>query len=41
MLINDFNRRVTLVRVKMGSENEAEGSFSEGDPNGTWVPPED
>jgi hypothetical protein len=40
-LINDFNRRVTLVRVKMGSLTDAELSLGEGDPNGTWVPPQD
>jgi hypothetical protein len=41
MLVNEFTRRVTLVRVKMGSDNEAEAAFAEGDPNGTWIPPQD
>jgi hypothetical protein len=40
MLINEFNRRVTLVRVKMGSDTGADGSFGDGDTNGTWIPPE-
>jgi hypothetical protein len=39
MLLNENNRRVTLVRVKTGSEFEADGSFGEGDPNGIWIPP--
>jgi hypothetical protein len=41
MLVNEFNRRVTLVRVKMGSEGQGDASFGEGDPNGTWIPPQD
>jgi hypothetical protein len=41
MLVNEFNRRVTLVRVKMGSEGRGDASFGEGDPNGTWIPPQD
>ena len=40
MLVNASNRRLTLVRVKMGSDTEAEGSFAESDPNGGWWPPE-
>lgn len=40
MLVNDNNRRITLVRVKMGSLDEAEGAFIEVDPNGDWVPPQ-
>jgi hypothetical protein len=40
MLINEYNRRVTLVRVKMGSDTEAEATFAESDPNGSWWPPE-
>jgi hypothetical protein len=39
MLVHETNRRVTLVRVKMGSDTEAEATFAEGDPNGTWWPP--
>jgi hypothetical protein len=40
MLVNDNNRRITLVRVKLGSLNAAEGAFVEVDPNGDWVPPQ-
>jgi hypothetical protein len=39
LLINEYNRRVTLVRMKLGSDVDAEASFSEGDPNGTFYPP--
>ena len=40
MLIHEYNRRLTLVRVKMGSDTDADGSFGESDPNGDWWPPE-
>jgi len=40
MLIHEHNRRLTLVRVKMGSDNDADGAFLESDPNGDWWPPE-
>jgi hypothetical protein len=40
MLVNDNNRRVTLVRVKLGSLDEAQGEFAEVDPNGDWIPPQ-
>jgi hypothetical protein len=40
MLINQYNRRVTLVRIKAGSDMQMEVSLAEGDPNGTWIPPE-
>jgi hypothetical protein len=40
MLIHEHNRRLTLVRVKMGSDTDADGSFGESDPNGDWWPPE-
>jgi hypothetical protein len=40
MLIHEHNRRLTLVRVQMGSDTGADGSFGESDPNGDWWPPE-
>jgi hypothetical protein len=40
MLINDRNRRISLVRIKLGCENDGETTLVEGDPNGDWVPPE-
>ncbi len=39
MLINEYNRRVTLVRMQLGSDVDAQVSFGEGDPNGTFYPP--
>ena len=39
VLMNEYNRRLTLVRVQMGSEVELRAAFAEGDPNGTWWPP--
>ncbi|MEO8130212.1 MAG: hypothetical protein ABJF23_00265 [Bryobacteraceae bacterium] len=39
VLINEYNRRLTLVRVQMGSQNELRGAFVEGDANGSWWPP--
>ena len=41
MLVSRDNRRITLVRVKMGSDTGAEASFAESDPNGGWWPPEE
>jgi hypothetical protein len=40
MLLNENNRRLTLVRVKMGSDTDAEAALAESDPNGGWWPPE-
>lgn len=40
MLLNGDNRRLTLVRLKMGSDNDADASLAESDPNGGWWPPE-
>jgi hypothetical protein len=36
VLMNEYNRRVTLVRLAMGSTVEAEAAYAEADPNGTW-----
>jgi hypothetical protein len=36
VLMNEYNRRVTLVRLAMGSTIEAEAACAEADPNGTW-----
>lgn len=36
VLMNEYNRRVTLVRLAMGSTVEAEAACAEADPNGTW-----
>ena len=36
VLMNENNRRVTLVRLAMGSTVEAEAAYAEADPNGTW-----
>jgi hypothetical protein len=36
MLINEYNRRLTLVRLRMGSDVEADTALVEVDPNGSW-----
>jgi hypothetical protein len=36
VLMNEHNRRLTMVRLEMGSELGAEVACAEGDPNGTW-----
>ena len=38
VIMNEYNRRFTLVRVEMGSDVEANVAFAEGDPNGSWIP---
>ena len=38
VLINEYNRRYTLVRLAMGSDVEANVAYAEGDPNGSWIP---
>lgn len=38
VLMNEYNRRFTLVRLAMGSDVQAEVAFAEGDPNGSWIP---
>jgi hypothetical protein len=40
MLIHEHNRRLTLLRVEMGSDTGADASAAESDPNGDWWPPE-
>jgi hypothetical protein len=39
ILLNDRERRVTMVRVQLGCDNEGQGVFGETDPNGTYIPP--
>jgi hypothetical protein len=36
VLINDHNRRVTLVRIEMGSDLEGRTALASADPNGIW-----
>jgi hypothetical protein len=36
VLINDHNRRITLVRVEMGSDPEGSVMMAAADPNGIW-----
>jgi hypothetical protein len=36
VLINDHNRRITLVRVEMGSDPEGRATMASADPNGIW-----
>jgi hypothetical protein len=36
VLINDHNRRITLVRVEMGSDLEGRATMASADPNGIW-----
>jgi hypothetical protein len=36
VLMNEDNRRLTMVRLQMGSAVGAEVAFAEADPNGTW-----
>jgi hypothetical protein len=38
ILINEYNRRYTLVRLSMGSDIEADVAFAEGDANGSLIP---
>lgn len=39
ILLNDRERRVTMVRIQLGSKNGGQASFGEAAPNGTWIPP--
>jgi hypothetical protein len=39
MLLNDRERRVTMVRMQLGSNSAGQAVFAENDPNGTWWPP--
>jgi hypothetical protein len=36
VLMNENNRRLTMVRLRMGSDIGAEIAYAEADPNGTW-----
>jgi hypothetical protein len=36
VLMNENNRRLTMVRLHMGSDLGAHAAFAESDPNGTW-----
>ena len=38
VIMNEYNRRFTLVRLEMGSDVRADVAFAEGDPNGSWIP---
>jgi hypothetical protein len=38
VLMHEYNRRLTLVRLKMGSLVQAEAAYGEVDPNGSWEP---
>jgi hypothetical protein len=39
MLVNDRERRVTMVRMQLGSQNGGQAVFAENAPNGTFWPP--
>jgi hypothetical protein len=39
MLITDRERRVTMVRIQLGSQNAGQAVFAENAPDGTWWPP--
>lgn len=36
LLMNEYNRRLTMVRLVMGSSVKAEAACAEADPNGSW-----
>jgi hypothetical protein len=36
VLMNENNRRLTMVRLHMGSDLGAHAAYAEADPNGTW-----
>lgn len=38
VIMNEYNRRFTLVRLEMGSDVQAQVAFAEGDSNGIWMP---
>ena len=38
VIMTENNRRVTMVRLAMGSDTGADVTFSESDPNGSWIP---
>ena len=37
VLMNANNRRLTMVRLEMGSALKAGVAYAEADPNGTWA----
>jgi len=39
ILLNDRERRVTMVRMQLGSQNGGQAVFAENAPDGTWWPP--
>jgi hypothetical protein len=38
ILMNEYSRRFTLVRLSMGSNVQADVGIVDGDPNGSWIP---
>jgi hypothetical protein len=38
VLMNEYSRRFTLVRLAMGSTVQADVALAEGDANGSWIP---
>ena len=38
VLMNEYSRRFTLVRLAMGSNVQADVALAEGDANGSWIP---
>ena len=39
ILLNDHERRVTMVRMQLGSQYCGQAVFAENAPNGIWIPP--
>jgi hypothetical protein len=38
VIMNEYSRRFTLVRLEMGSDVQANVAFAEGEANGSWIP---
>ena len=38
VLMNEYSRRFTLVRLAMGSTVQADVALADGDSNGSWIP---
>jgi hypothetical protein len=38
VMMKECCRRVTMVRLKMGSDDGGDVSMAEADPNGSWAP---
>lgn len=36
LLLNEYNRRLTMARLEMGCDTEGDGGLTEVDPNGIW-----